>query len=376
MQFDNEILIIGGGLSGLTAALHLQKLNFNVTLIEKNAYPHHKVCGEYVSNEVLPYLDWLGISFESLKPSNLSELLLTSASGNYMTAQLPLGGFGLSRYAMDYFLYLELLKRKVTIIQDTVTAIDFDTDVFTVLTQLGQSFKAAQVIGAFGKRSSVDVKLERSFMRKKSPYVAVKAHYKGSVQPNLVGLHNFKGGYCGVSLVEDEKINICYLADYHTFKAHKNLPTYQQEVIYKNQFLKEILENSEMISESRLTIGQISFEPKEAVSSHILMIGDTAGLIHPLCGNGMAMAIHSAKIAAELIAAFLREKVYTRAEFENKYTNLWKTNFGFRLQMGRMLSTMLKSNTIQNIAIHTLTKMPNLLQGIIKLTHGKPISVQ
>ena len=61
-----KVLIIGGGLAGLTAAIHLRKLNIPVTLIEKNAYPKHKVCGEYISNEVLPYLKWLNISIEAL----------------------------------------------------------------------------------------------------------------------------------------------------------------------------------------------------------------------------------------------------------------------------------------------------------------------
>ncbi|RZJ73742.1 MAG: FAD-binding oxidoreductase, partial [Flavobacterium sp.] len=48
MPIQTEILIIGGGLAGLTAALHLNKQGFDVTLIEKSAYPHHKVCGEYI----------------------------------------------------------------------------------------------------------------------------------------------------------------------------------------------------------------------------------------------------------------------------------------------------------------------------------------
>ena len=53
-------IIIGGGLAGLTSALHLSRFGIQVTLIEKNSYPRHKVCGEYLSNEVLPYLRSLG----------------------------------------------------------------------------------------------------------------------------------------------------------------------------------------------------------------------------------------------------------------------------------------------------------------------------
>ena len=53
-----NVVIVGGGLAGLTSALHLTQSGLGVTLIEKNPYPRHKVCGEYISNEVLPYLDY------------------------------------------------------------------------------------------------------------------------------------------------------------------------------------------------------------------------------------------------------------------------------------------------------------------------------
>ena len=56
-----DVIIVGGGLAGLTNAIHLSKVNQNVLLIEKNSYPKHKVCGEYISNEVIPYLNFLGI---------------------------------------------------------------------------------------------------------------------------------------------------------------------------------------------------------------------------------------------------------------------------------------------------------------------------
>jgi flavin-dependent dehydrogenase len=49
------------------------------------------------------------------------------------------------------------------------------------------------------------------------------------------------------------------------------------------------------------------------------MVGDSVGMIHPLCGNGMAMAIHSAKILSELLGDFFR-KIESRAALEKKYT--------------------------------------------------------
>jgi len=54
METTVDVLIIGGGLAGLTSAIHLSKSGLKVSLIEKNEFPKHKVCGEYISNEVLP----------------------------------------------------------------------------------------------------------------------------------------------------------------------------------------------------------------------------------------------------------------------------------------------------------------------------------
>ena len=53
---------------------------------------------------------------------------------------------------------------------------------------------------------------------------------------------------------------------------------------------------------------------------HILMTGDAAGMITPLCGNGMAMAIHSAKIVSDLIIKHTRQEKFSRGQLEQQYT--------------------------------------------------------
>jgi flavin-dependent dehydrogenase len=103
------------------------------------------------------------------------------------------------------------------------------------------------------------------------------------------------------------------------------------------------------------------------------MIGDTAGLIHPLCGNGMAMAIHSAKIVSELIIEYLDNKISSRKELEAKYTREWNTNFKSRLATGRFLSKILRMENLAGFLMQLLAIFPFLLPKIIKKTHGKPI---
>ena len=373
MQHELQVLIIGGGLAGLTAALHLHKSGLEVTLIEKNDFPSHKVCGEYISNEVLPYLKWLDVDVKTLNPNLISQMQLTTVNGKNIEAKLPLGGFGISRYELDYFLSQHLIKRGINIVKDTVTTIEFNDNKFIVRTLLNREFKAHQVIGAYGKRSTIDVKLNREFIQKKSPFLAVKGHYRGDFQKDLVAIHNFNGGYCGVSKIENDKLNVCYLADYASFQKHKNIKVYQEQVLYQNKNLEKIFEECTPLFEEPLVISQLSFEEKTSVENHVLMVGDSAGLIHPLCGNGMAMAIHSAKIASELIINYQRNIITSRAVLENTYAKLWNQEFKTRLKMGRILSSLLRKEKLSNVVLSSLTHLPFLLRKIIQHTHGSPI---
>jgi flavin-dependent dehydrogenase len=270
-------------------------------------------------------------------------------------------------------LYQKAIESGCKIIKSTVETCVFEEDQFIVTTQNQEKYVAKIVLGAFGKRANLDHYYQRKFIQKQSPWLAVKNHYQGNFPDNVVGLYHFKGGYCGVSKVEKDRINICYITHYKYFKQYKNLEGFEKEVLFKNQKLKHILETSVPVFDKPLTISQISFEKKEPVLTHMLMIGDTAGLIHPLCGNGMAMAIHSAKIASELSIDFLKNKGGRQA-LESKYTATWNTNFKARLRMGRKLNAILEQPILTLFVLHVAVLFPFIIKQIIKRTHGTPIS--
>ncbi|GAA3754777.1 NAD(P)/FAD-dependent oxidoreductase [Flavobacterium ginsengiterrae] len=374
MRTNADVIIIGGGLAGLAGALHLSKKGLSVTLIEKTTYPRHKVCGEYISNEILPYLQWLGIDISELHPTKISNFEFSAQNGKTARTKLPLGGFGVSRFALDHFLYKKVLENGCTVFTETVHNSSFDNNMFTIKTSQ-QILTSKIVLGAYGKRSNMDQVLARNFIAEKSPWLAVKGHYKGEFDSSQVALHNFKGGYCGVSVVEKNIINICYLADYATFKKYKNIDEYQKAVLYENKKLKAVFENAVPLFDKPLTISQISFDKKNPVENHILMVGDTAGLIHPMCGNGMAMAVHSAKIAAELILDFYSGRITSHQELEKKYKQEWKKHFSRRLFTGRLLAKALTHKKITNLMTFAAASMPLLLSKIIRQTHGSPVTI-
>ena len=368
-----DVIIVGGGLAGLTNAIHLSKFKQRVLLIEKNSYPKHKVCGEYISNEVLPYLNSLGIDPIKEGAKKISKVQVSTTKGNLIKGVLPLGGFGMSRYFLDSLLLKKARFNGVQVLKDSVDSICFKNGVFTVQTKDSKSFQSKITIGAFGKRSILDLKMDREFIKKKSPYLAVKLHVKGDFPENLIALHNFKGGYCGVSKVENNSINLCYITEYNSFKKYKNITDFQKQVVFKNKHLKKIFEESTSVFEKPLTISQISFETKNPVENHIIMCGDTAGMIHPLCGNGMGMAIASARLASERILQFLNGEIKTRESLEKQYFKDWNNEFKTRLKTGHLIASLFRSQTVSQIAYSILKIIPFLLPKMIQFTHGKQI---
>lgn len=357
----------------MTAAIHLSKNGLSVTLFEKEKYPHHKVCGEYLSKEVQPYFDFLGIPISETGPKNISRLQYSTLKGKFLEAELPLGGMGISRYALDDLLFRTALENGVEIRQEKVISVEFSENFHSVITSAG-SYKADFVLGAYGKRANLDRELQRDFFQKPAPWVAVKSHFENKNFPDdLVALHNFKGGYCGLSKTESGAVNVCYLSTYNSFRDFKDPLLFREKVLRKNPFLDSFFSGSKELFEHPLSIAQVSFSRKSAVKDHILMLGDAAGLIHPLCGNGMAMAIHSAKIASEVLIKYLKKEIPERAEVEREYKRLWENHFRNRLTTGKWLQKVLLKDSLAEFSQAVISRMPFLLPRIIKQTHGKPL---
>jgi len=343
-------------------------------LFEKKTYPFHRVCGEYISNETLPFLQGHELFPDQFKPPNINQFELSSVSGKSKKLTLGLGGFGVSRFAFDHFLYKRAIESGVEVVlQQEVDSVNFieNANHFEVTTGQ-QTFISDFVIGSFGKRSRLDQGLSRAFLERKSPYVGVKYHILGDHPRHLISLHNFNGGYCGISNIEDGKSNLCYLVHRNLLKRHKTISELEQQVLMKNPFLKNIFSTSEFLFEKPETINEISFETKEPVLNHILMAGDAAGMIAPLCGNGMAMAIHSGKLVSEIIIQAVNENL-KREWVENMYSLKWKKLFASRLWAGRVIqNNLFGSEWSSRMAVALTMHLPPLANFIVRNTHGKP----
>lgn len=370
---DYDVIIVGGGLGGLVSSIQLAKKQYKVLLIEKYVYPFNKVCGEYVSNEVKPFIESLGLNLTQLGATNINRFQLTSIKGKSLETKLQMGGFGISRYTLDNELYKIAKSLGVNFMLNTfVEDIQKINETFFVETNTNKTFESKVVIGSYGKRGKLDKALFRQFPAQKQSFVGVKYHIKYDFPKDLIALHNFNGGYCGISAIEDDKYCLCYLSERNNVKQSGGVHEMELEFMCQNPFLFDIFQNAEFLFERPLVINEIIFTPKSAVHKNILMVGDTAGLITPLAGNGMSIAIRAAVIASELVSDFLEKKI-SREELERSYTTEWNKNFKNRLWRGRQLQKLFGDEFNSNLAISTLKTMPFLLKPIIRATHGKTL---
>ncbi len=366
-----KVSIIGGGLSGLVTSLQVVRAGISVEVFEKKSYPFHRVCGEYISLETIPFLKSLSIYPAKFNPPQIKRLQLTSVNGKSVTLPLDMGGFGISRYHFDHFLFERAKSEGVVFHENTeVEQVNFKDDRFELQAN-GNFFKSDLVIGSFGKRSKLDVYLNRSFIKRRSPYLGVKYHIRTEHPIDLIALHNFNGGYCGISNVEDEKVNVCYLSHNENLKRYHSTKEMEEKVLFRNPFIKSIFSNSTFIFEKPETINEISFETKKPVVDHILMAGDAAGMITPLCGNGMAMAIHASKLLSDLVIKFCEDEKYQRNQLEADYTKAWTNQFASRLWTGRQIQRLFGSEWASNVAVNLALHAKPVANFLISKAHGK-----
>ena len=371
-----DVAIVGGGLAGLALSIQLAKGGHSVIVFEKETYPFHRVCGEYISLESWDFINELGIDPTTLGVSRIDKLLVTGVTGRQLLQKLPLGGFGVSRYLLDHTLAKKAKEAGVQVVENTRVADIVTGSNGAHISTMNHVYEARVVCACFGKRSNLDIKWERPFTlatkKNRTHYVGVKYHALLDFAPDTIALHMFREGYCGVVRIEKGQYNVCYLTTASNLRRSGNsLEKMEATILSENPHLKNIFSQPGNWRSDPVTISQISFANKSQVDNHILMVGDAAGMITPLCGNGMSMALHGSKIAAMFINQFLNGQI-TRDTMETNYAMQWQKQFGRRLRTGRQMQQLAGHPQLTGAVLQLGNIFPGLFQILVRKTHGKP----
>lgn len=370
----HPVVILGGGLAGLALAIDLKRNGVSTLVIEKGSYPRHKVCGEYISMESHDYLVGLCPELKKYSLPQISNFRLSSVGGIEINLHLELGGFGVSRFLLEDLLYRQALSSGVEVLTDTrALAVNFceSEKRFQIVLNDDTIVHASMVCNATGKKSNFETKIKAGYLNKTN-YVGVKYHVHLKREPCSIEIHNFNGGYCGISNIENNKSCLCYMANSALLNKHHNsIPEMEQMELFKNRNLASIFNTAEFLTETPLTISGINFRIKKPVSDGVFYLGDAAGCLAPITGNGMSMALRSASTLTRNIVANKATEFPFR-EIASDYTHFWNQEFSTRIKFSRHLQKLAEFPSLTKISILLMKTFPGLARKLVRSTHGTP----
>jgi len=333
------------------------------------------MCGEFLSPETRGLFGALGVEAEidASGAVPIRRVAITSPAGAVWRARLPGEAIGLSRWALDPILFDAAVAAGAEGVQGaTVRSVDGDArEGFRVTyTSDGdeRQVRTRLVVGAFGKRSRLDKALGRDGGARGAGFVAFKMHYEGDDLDDWVELHAFDGGYCGLSHVEQGRVNACLIARTEVLRAAGgSYDAMREGVMRANAALAARFDRLRPLMERPVAIARVAFETKSLVSGGVLMVGDTAAMIAPLCGDGMAMALRSAEVLAPLADRYLAGEV-SHAALAREYVQRWRREFAGRLRLGRALQAALFRPAVTRMGLAVLDRLPALGRYFIAAT--------
>ena len=351
----NDVIIIGGGLSGLSALNRFVDLGINAVLIEQGTYPMHRICGEFYSPECVELLQNWGVNF----PITMSKARFVS--GNYKTDfDLPYEAFGISRYKCENYLVERAKKLGATIIHARVNDMQHD-DLYTLKLSSGEILKSKKTVVATGRHSIFAQKHWAPVARGVMPFIGIKAHFENVTLNDYVQVHVFPGAYLGVSPIEDGKVNVGCLAKMKTVQALGGPEKFMNHILSSDydKELKKLFANAVNVFPRFLTCGIPKFGKRKLPDmKDAYFVGDTIGAIAPVCGDGMAMGITSGIMAANFAAK----------DDYNGYVKAWHKRYTKRLHFGEFIQSTLFRTNMSKAFIKVCNIFPSLPKTMFNLT--------
>lgn len=375
----HDVVVVGAGPAGSTLAVALARQGWDVLLVERHDFPRHKVCGEFLSPEAQDTLRQLGLlqRLATLAPVSLSHVRLTTPAGSTLRTALPGQAWGLSRYAMDAALATAARQQGVTLwTGTTVTAWQPRGHGYEVhLRGTGQPIvcTARAVIMACGRHTLAGLPPRPAASGRLSGWrrcVGVKAHYTGVRMPPQVELFLFSGGYVGINPIEGDRANVCMLIDYQGFVgAGKSVAEVLDAATAWNVAFARRLNGARLVPGTACAVAPVDTARRAEPWAGLACLGDTAAMMPPLCGDGLAMALRSTVLCTPLADAFLRGQL-TLAGWEQAYTSAWQREFRQQLRLGRWLQNLLGRRGVRDGLIGLGQRLPAVADYLVQATRG------
>jgi flavin-dependent dehydrogenase len=370
-----DVAVLGGGPAGSALAALLARAGRRPVLLERDRFPRRKVCGEFLSMEAQGLLARIGCAepVRALGPAVIERARFFTAADH--AAEFPLGAaaWGLSRWALDAALFRHARNCGAAAFEgaDVVASavLDGSTRLEVDLGPPGEpvrrvTLEAGTVVDARGRPPAPAG--DGPF------YIGYKRHHRpkpgrspDSILRGAVEVHLFPGGYCGLNAVEGGAVNVCLLVrgDWLSALDSPRWDGVAQAMAARSPSLRRRLEA--LIPEGPPSaVARVRTAAPAAPRS--LSVGDAAGMIAPLCGDGQAMALESALLMADLMGRTEPSRL------AGEWSRAWSRRFAARIRVGRALQSLLLHPWGAELAVGLVNLYPPAARRFLQATRTSP----
>lgn len=388
-----DVVVVGGGPAGSMTALHLARAGVRVILLEEKRMPRGKVCGEFITPEALPCLERAGLLDAVIRAGarRLSRLVLCPMNGGRVeTAISTISTAGewalsISRMRLDAILFEHAQAAGATCVErvavkqpiaDGTRAVGVEA--VSLATGKHLTFRGAVVVDASGRNSRLTGGRDQSTVARGDRLFAMKAHISGIRDlDQTVALLFFPNGYGGISQIEGDLANVCFIARESVIRKHRgDGNAVLGDTMMMNHSGRDLLAGAR-VENGWLTVGPLVFGQRRLARAPVLAIGDAGGMNDPFTGTGIMMALRGGELAANAIRESLGVAgsgscaVDPLDSASSWYSKQYLAEFARPMGMAAQLRRVAFSPRVANILAMTFMKLPRLAEWVLQRTRAR-----
>lgn len=331
-----DIIVVGGGPAGSTAATFCAQRGLSVALFEHARFPRHKVCGDVINPNCWPVLEQIGVAekVRALPQHKIDGALFTTSRGNAVTVPVPQGMTAIRRSLLDSCLLAHARSWGVAVFEgETVHGIASGNE---IIARSGRYAAVKGIIGADGRHSVVArVSSLCSMSDRMNGHVAFQSHFRAPKTLDArVQLHLFRGGYCGVVRVDAEHANLCLVTERRNARLYNDCEALLAITARQNSHFRSLDIRPELLEPWHSAFPlrtPLNVPAKDAV----FLVGDALRVMEPFTGQGIFFALRTAELAAHAIVNCQCPEAAYAAAVKQLYRDRARTNAWLRKLMYR-----------------------------------------
>ncbi|MBT3589354.1 MAG: NAD(P)/FAD-dependent oxidoreductase [Candidatus Marinimicrobia bacterium] len=365
-----DIIIVGAGPAGTSAALFAKRNGLKPLLLEKSVFPRDKICGDALSGKSVRLLRELNLLEKTRGLPGAHIKRITFSGPKYQQFDLYLKGdsegkndegFSIRREIFDEMMFRSVQDADIDTLEGfNVKSVNQENGFVTGVTGIQKesneefTFSSKILLGADGYNSIVSKELDLYDMDMEHTSVGIRCYYENvkdlTDQIELHYVPELNPGYLWIFPSDGNRANIGVGLSKDDAKQKKiNLVNVMEGILSKPPFAERFSEAKplEKAKGWNLPLGSIH---RKNYGNGFMLLGDAAGIIDPFTGEGIGNALVSGKIAAEIAKQALSVDDNSSNILKAYDTRLWK-ELGSELKVSTKLQNLAKSKFLLNFVI-------------------------